>query len=141
MAGNITVYPMATLNLGLGGFNLASNQFKMTLLGTGYTPQNTDGTWAAISQYELPTGGGYTQGGVFLSGVTWLMSAPPAVVFNSNPPVWSAFTATPSWGVCVQQAGQNLASTDLLLFYFSIIEHGDGGTYTINVPSPGWFDT
>jgi hypothetical protein len=64
-----------------GGRDFDSDALKITLHGTGYTPNYDTDAFQSILTSELSTAGGYTSGGLTLSGVTF------------------AATAANSWGV------------------------------------------
>lgn len=145
-AGAYTVYSNAALNISQGKINLASDTFVMVLLGAAYTPApNTDATWTNISANEIATGGGYTQGGVVLTGVTDTLSA-GTVTFTTGAPSWANFSATFKYGVIVRRASTSLAPTDMLVCYFdsntasgSSTTTGGGGTLTITQNASGVF--
>lgn len=70
-----------------GTLDLSSDTLKMTLMGSGYTPDlNADANWSDISADEI-TGTGYTAGGITLTSVT--VTATPAASWG---PTWVNFT-------------------------------------------------
>lgn len=142
-AGAFTVYSNGALNMSKAGFNLATDTLVMTLLTNSYTPApNTDATWTTISANEVATGGGYTAGGVVLSGVTDTLST-ATVTFTCTAPTWATFTAVFRYAVIVRRAGGALAGTDLLLCYCDCSGGGSltggGGTLTITPNASGIF--
>lgn len=145
-AGSFTVYSNADLNLGKALINLATDTFVMVLLGSGYTPApNADATWTNISASEIATGGGYTQGGVVLAGLSWTLSG-GTVTWTCTAPSWANFSATFKYAVIVRRAGASLATTDLLVCYDDCntasgtsTVTGGGGTLTITPNAAGIF--
>lgn len=143
-AGSFTVYSNAALELGKANFNLASDTFVMVLMTSSYTPApNTDQQWSDILANQVATGGGYTTGGVVLSGVTFTLSTATST-FTCTAPAWAAFTATFKYAVIVRRAGGALANGDLLLCYADANSGGGsitggGGTLTITPNASGIF--
>lgn len=143
-AGSYTVYSNAALEMSKGNFNLSSDTLVMALVTSSYTPAtNTDAQWSAVSANELPTAGGYTAGGVALTGVSDTLAG-ATVTFTSNPVTWASFTATFKYAVIVRRAGGSLTGTDLLLCYFDASAGGGsvtggGGTLTITQNASGIF--
>lgn len=142
-AGAFTFYSNAALEMGNGNFDFSTDTYIFALLTTSYTPApNTDSTWANVSADEVASGGGYTAGGVVLSGVSYTL-ATATTTFTATSPTWASFSATFRYGVVVRRAGGSVASSDLLLCYSdlgggsSII--GGGGTLTVTISGSGVF--
>jgi hypothetical protein len=55
----------------IGHINFAGDDFRVCLMDTTFVfDKDTHATYSDISAYELPTGGGYTQGGLLLAPAT-----------------------------------------------------------------------
>lgn len=93
MATGPWIQPQRAYANNVNGTNLlASNpaNYLCHLVTSGWTPNDTtDELWAAASANELPTGNGYTLGGIALTGVT-LTHSGVNVVFTCNDIVWNA---------------------------------------------------
>ena len=142
-ASAYTVYSNAALEMGNGSFDLNADTYVATLVTNSYTPNaNTDAQWSAVSANEVATGGGYTAGGVVLSGVSSTL-ATATVTFTFTSPTWASFSATFRYIVIVRRAGGSLASSDLLLCYCDATGGGSitggGGTLTITTNASGAF--
>ena len=144
-AGSFTQYDNFTLGEAEGKFDLATDTYVMTLVSSSYTPNvATDIEWSSVSADELPTGGGYTAGGVIIPSET-LSLASHVVTWTGGAVSWSNFTATATYGVVVRRAGSTLASTDLLVAYvaLNVVSGspaplvGQGGTLTITPSASG----
>lgn len=143
-AGAFIVYSNAALEMSKALFNLSSDTLVMVLLSNSYTPApNTDHLWSDVSPYELATAGGYTAGGVVLSGVTDTLTG-ATVTFTCTAPTWAAFSATFAYAAIVRRAGGSLVAGDLLVCYFAAVSGGGtvtggGGTLTITPNASGIF--
>lgn len=142
-AGNFKVYGNAALELGKGNFGLSTDTYVMILLTNSYVPaQTTDTLYGDISANELPTGLGYTAGGLVLGSVS-LSLLSDIVTFTSAPAIWPAFSATFRYPVIVRRAGISLLPNDLLLCYCDGTGGGSitggGGTLTIQPNASGLF--
>lgn len=143
-AGAFTVYSKAALAMSKGSFNLSTDTYVMILLTSSYVPvPNTDGIYSDISANELTTAGGYTVGGVALTGVTDTLAG-GTVTFTSTGPTWTTFTATFKYAAIVRRAGGSLVPGDLLLAFFDANSGGGsvvgaGGTLTIAPNASGIF--
>ncbi len=116
-AGPWTTYSPGLLNITHGGFNLGTDKLVMILMTPAYRPSTpVDNTYGDISAFELPTGNGYTVGGVVIPTVSDTLVG-DIVTLQSAAATWSSFTAQFRWAVIVRQAGVTLAPTDLLLCY------------------------
>jgi len=93
-AGPIVVPNKARLNL-FNATNLLgadASKFKLALVGSGWTPDNGDTgieVWGDVSANEIANGGGYTTGGVALTGVSLTQSG-GTVKFTSGAAQWTA---------------------------------------------------
>lgn len=139
--GSFTLYSNALQEMTTGSFDLPVDNYRMVLMGNTYVPQpNVDTNWGDISAAELPSNGGYTQGGILIQNMTSTQSD-GVVTVTCNPVVWSAFTAMFYYAVIVRQAGVALVASDLLLCYFSTNGGigGDGGLMTVTPSASGLF--
>jgi hypothetical protein len=124
VSGPWVLYARATLNILNGSIDLTNNTYTMTLLASSYTPNSGQQVqWSDVSINEIPTGFGYTQGGMILTGTSGL-SANNTITFSCNSPNWGGFNATFEYGVIVRQYGATLGSGDQLICYADL----GGGT-------------
>lgn len=135
-AGNATLFTPAVLSLGIGGFNLSTDNFNVILATTSYTPQtNTDALYSAVSAFEVAAGGGYALGGIALSGITWTQTA-ATCTFAAQSAVWAGATFAARYGIIVRRASTILAPTDKLLCYVDLTGGGNASvtasTFQIN---------
>lgn len=144
MAGSaFTVYSNAALEITKGQMNLSTDTFIMALITNTYVPApNTDALWSAVSANELPTGSGYTAGGVVLASQTNTLTG-AVVTFTAASPTWTTFSAGPfRYGVISRRAGAALVAGDLLLCFSDLAGgpiSGAGGTYTVTINASGIF--
>jgi hypothetical protein len=125
-SGPFVLYPQALLEMGNGGFDFSANTFVMILATTSYTPAfATDATYANVSADELPTGNGYTVGGVALTDVTYELSS--AVFTGSISGTALTVGSLTSGAVAIGQAvvGVGVAPG-------TIITGGSGTAWTVN---------
>lgn len=100
--GAIVIPNRARLNL-FNATNLLgadASKFKVALVGSGWVPDNGDTgneVWADASGNEIAAGGGYTAGGVALTGVS-LTQTGGTVKFTSGAAQWTATgSGIPAW--------------------------------------------
>jgi len=139
------VYGEAVEAIAEGGIDLDTDNFRMALVTSSYTPnQNTHATWADVSAAEVAAGGGYSTGG---QAVTVDSSANTNLVYtwDISDHAWTSSTITAKYAVIVRSAnGTSLQSTDLLVCY-SDLENGGGslsttnGTFTVSISGSGVF--
>jgi hypothetical protein len=144
-AGNWLVYGPALELLIEGGLDLDSNTWRMVLVTSSYTPnQSTDDAWSDISANEVAAGGGYSTHGKLLT-VTSTRSG-LVVTFDCDDQSWTSSTITAKYAVIVRDADTNgaLAGTDIPLCYVNL-ETGGGsvsttsGTLAVNINVSGVF--
>jgi hypothetical protein len=112
MPGQFTLYDNALVSLADGQINLASDTIVAALVTS---TSSSDAVWSDISAAELASGGGYTAGGVVLTGQS-VTTSNTGVIFTADPITWTTFTAGPfRYLVLVHRAGTNLAPSDVLL--------------------------
>ncbi len=109
------VYNAAKLGLLLGDFNLEQDDFKVALLGPGYTP-DPDGH-AFFSDISAETSGtGYTPGGQPLQNPALLRDdANDRVLFSADGLIWTVATFV-TRGALIYKASGDPASSPLLAF-------------------------
>ena len=136
-----TLYSNALLGIGDGSFDLATDSYFMVLATGLYVPApNADATYANVSPNEVPSGAGYTVGGLGLSGVSYSLSG-GTTTFTFAAAQWAAFSASLRYAVVIRCANHaSLQPTDLLLCYSDVgggsTITGSGGTFVVS-PGPG----
>jgi hypothetical protein len=101
-AGAIIIPNKAKLNLFNGTNLLGANaaNFKLALVGSAWAPDNSDAgneVWGDVSANEIANGGGYTTGGIALTGVT-LTQTGGTVKFTCSAAQWTASgSGIPAW--------------------------------------------
>lgn len=129
-AGNWKVYGAALENICKALLDLDSHTFRLALVTSSYTPnQSTHSTWADVSANEVAAGGGYsTHGKLLTASVT---RSGLVVTFDVDDQAWTSSTITAKYAVIVRDADSNgaLASTDMLVAYVDL-ETGGGSVST-----------
>jgi hypothetical protein len=138
------MYGQALENVLDGTIDLASDSFRMALVGTGYTPnQSTDDTWSDISSNEI-SGTGYTTHG---KAVTLSQSRSGLVVtVDCDDQSWTSSTlSSVAYAVIVRDADDNgsLATTDIPMWYCEL-EDGSSvsttsGTLSVTINASGLY--
>lgn len=133
-AGNFTLYPIFKKNLESGVHNMAGDTIACVLVGSGYTPNVTETSWANIESYEA-SGTGYTAGGQALTGqaITYYAGGgnvsanlPTIVNGGAGYPVSSTFDVTVAGG------------TDSTAATVSVTTNASGVVTSVNgVPTQG----
>lgn len=115
-AGNFTLYPIFKKNLESGVHNLATDTIVCTLVGSGYSPNVTETSWANVSAFET-SGTGYTAGGQAITGQSLVYYAggdentlPAIVAGGAGYPVSSTFNVTVSGGTWSTAAVVNVTT-------------------------------
>lgn len=143
-AGSWKVYGAAAEAVAKGTVDLDTNTFRMVLVTSAHTPnQSTHSTWADMSANEA-TGTGYTSSGKLLTCTVTRSSL--VVTFDCDDQSWTTSTITAKYAVIVKDADANgtLASTDALVAYCDL-ETGGGsisttaGTLAITINASGVF--
>lgn len=122
-----------TINVALFG-NTGTPNKADTLPNTGYTA----GQWTTTN--ELPTAGGYTQGGVALASKTYTIdTGSSSIIFHAANPSWTSATFT-AYGDLVYDStisGGTVAKQGLCYHSFGgSAETISGGTFTIAWATP-----
>lgn len=143
-AGSWKVYGAALEAINKGTLDLDSNTFRMVLVTSSHTPnQSTHSTFADISANEA-TGTGYTSSGKLLACTVTRSGL--VVTFDCDDQSWTTSTITAKYAMIVRDADANgtLASTDSLLAFVDL-ETGGGsvsttsGTFQITINASGVF--
>lgn len=97
--GTFTLFDTATLWEADGtGLLVAANSFKGILTTSAQTLTSSVGTVYADLTAELTTAGGYTAGGVVLTGVSISISgATTTFLFTGPSPSWTSSSSIPAW--------------------------------------------
>jgi hypothetical protein len=144
-AGAWKVYGEAVEALVEGGIDLDTDNFRMALVTSSYTPnQNTHATWVDVSTNEVANGNGYTTGG---AAITVASSGNTNLVYtwDINDVSWPTSTITAKYAVIVRSAnGTSLQSTDLLVCYCDLDTGGGSlsttsGTFQVTISTSGVF--
>lgn len=146
-AGAWKVYGGAVEEIHKGTLDLDTNTFRMVLVTSSYTPnQSTHTTWTSASANEVAAGGGYsTHGKLLTPSVT---RSGLVTTFDVDDQAWTSSTITAKYAIIVKDANADgsLASTDTLVA-FCDLETGGGsvsttsGTLTITINASGVFQT
>lgn len=127
-AGNVTLYSAAGLSIGQGVFNLGGDNFNVILLTNSYAPAvNTDALYSDVSTVEVAAGGGYSPGGLPLTGVTWTRNLGTSS-FSAQSVVWAGSTISARYAAIVRRAGLTVAPSDKLLCYVDLTGGGNAAS-------------
>jgi len=143
-AGAWKVYGNAVEKIADGTIDLDTDTFRMVLLTSAYTPnQSTHTAWSNVSTAEV-SGTGYDANGKL---ITQSVSRSNLVVtFNCDDQSWPSSTITTKYAVIVRDADGDgtLVAGDLLLCY-SDLDTGGGslstvdGTFSVSINESGVF--
>jgi hypothetical protein len=143
-AGAWKVYGPALEAINKGTIDLDSNTFRMVLVTSSYTPnQSTHDEWQDISANEV-SGTGYSAHGKLLTQSVTRSGL--VVTFDVDDQAWTSSTITAKYAVIVKDADANgsLATTDVPLCYCDLDSGGGSvsttaGTLTITINASGVF--
>ena len=124
-AGNWLMFGNALEQILKGGIDVDTDTFRMVLVTSSYTPdQSAHDTWSDISTNEVAAGGGYSTHGKLLT-VTVTRSG-LAVTIDCDDQSWTSSTITAKYAVIVRDANADgsLAGTDLVV---AIVDMNSGG--------------
>lgn len=132
---NTVLYTQFCLGLGQGLFNLATDTVQVALLTNAYTPDaNANSLWGDVQAFEV-TGSGYAQGGLAVTGKTWL-AVNGTVSLQVQSVLWPGSTITARYMVMARRAGTQLSPADRLICYRDLTGGGDassnGATFQVN---------
>jgi len=128
-------YGQGLLKIGSGAiiFGPPADTFKVALLTSSYTPNIDTHTFLSdVTSNEVAAGGGYTSGGVTLTGVAYTYdSTNNRSVLAADDAVWASATFTTRYAVVYKSTGT--ASTSPLLSYvdFGANQSPSAETFTI----------
>lgn len=125
-ANDWAVYGPANEAINDGTIDLDDDSFRMVLVTSSYTPDQTaDDTWSDISTNEVANGNGYATHGKAITQSTSRTNL--VYTFDCDDQTWTSSTITAAYAVIVRDADDNgaLAAGDLVLAY---CELEDGGT-------------
>lgn len=128
-AGAWKVYGPALEAIHEGVIDLDTNTWRLVLLTSSYTPdQSNHDTWSDMSANEV-VGTGYTANGKLLTQTVTRSGL--VVTFDCDDQSWASSTITAKYAVIVRDADANgaLAGTDLVLCYCDL-ETGGGSVST-----------
>lgn len=119
-----------------GTIDMDGDTFKIALLDSGHTPDQTNTQWTNVSGDELASGSGYTSGGQTLANVVWSRTG-GTVKFDADDPVWSAATFDARYAVIYDDttANDNL----VCLIDFGGTKSVSNGTFTVHFHDDGIF--
>lgn len=146
-AGAFKVYGPALEGIHKGTIDLDTNAFRMVLVTSSYTPnQSTHDQWDDISANEVANGNGYTTHGKLLTCTVTRSGL--VVTFDCDDQSWISSTITAKYAVIVKDADANgaLAATDVPIAY-SDLEGASGslsssaGTFSVTINASGVFAT
>lgn len=144
-AGAWKVYGEAVEALVEGGIDLNTDNFRMALVTSSYTPnQNTHDTWSDVSANEVANGNGYTTGGAAVT-VTGQANTNLVYTWDIADVSWASSTITAKYAVIVRSAnGTSLQASDLLVCYCDLDEGGGSlsttsGTFQVTISASGVF--
>lgn len=124
-AGNWLMFGNALEQILKGGIDVDTDTFRMVLVTSSYTPdQSAHDTWSDISTNEVAAGGGYSTHGKLLT-VTVTRSGLD-VTIDCDDQSWTSSTITAKYAVIVRDANADgsLAGTDLVV---AIVDMNSGG--------------
>lgn len=128
------VYLQAAYGLGIGAFNFDTDIYNVALTTSSYTPNITTHTYLSDITDELPATGGYTTGGLTLTGVNWTAdTVAMTIALGADPSVWNPATFTGARYAVVYQ-NTSVAATSRLLCYvdFGADQSPSGVAFTID---------
>jgi hypothetical protein len=141
-AGPFIVYDQAALGVARKLFNLSTDNFNMVLVTNAYVPGGADQQYLNVSPFEAANSGGYTTGGMSMTGVSANLVT-GLIPFTSDPVVWIFFSQIFRYAVVIQRASITLSPNDLLLCYCDCTGGGSvtggGGPLTIAPNASGIF--
>ena len=142
--GAFKVYGAAELAIRNGSIDLDTNTFRMVLVTSSHTPnQSTHSTWADASANEV-VGTGYTSSGKLLTCTNARSGL--VVTFDCDDQSWAAATITAKYAIIVKDADANgtIASTDALICYADLDTGGGSlsstaSAFAVNINASGVF--
>lgn len=116
----------------LGPINFLTDDIKVALLTTSYTPNaDTDQHWADISANEVSASGTYSAGGASLAtkDIT-IDTTNDRSLFDAASVSWTSYTGSPQWAVLYYDAATGNKPL-ICAFDFGSAQTASNGTFTI----------
>src|SRR5258708_2567552 len=130
MAATLKVYANA-LKQALGGnINFPSGTVKMMLATSSYTPSQSAHVFKSDVTNEVAAGGGYTAGGIALTGKTLSVSG-LTLTIDADDVVWSSSTITARYGIVYLSTGTDSTSPLICYIDFGADTTDTSGTFTV----------
>ncbi|RBO82055.1 hypothetical protein [Nocardia puris] len=133
------VYPRFQLSALSGEVNLATDDLRMVLLTSSYTPDLDAHQHYDDLSGELTTADGYTAGGQALTGVSLAYdSATDTVWLDANTVVWDPSSLTARYAALVDaETGVAATSPLILLWDFEENKTSDNSEFRLDVHATG----
>ena len=139
----ITFYNTFTRFCGNNTVDLDSDTFGCSLLTSSYTVDKDHDFRNDTDAFEIPATGGYTAGGVTLTGVTFLTTtgANGFTTFTFANPTWNPLTASNIQHALIYKRRGGASSADELCFVWTATNpiSPNATQFTIVVPPTGAF--
>lgn len=117
----------------LNGVHQPADVYKIALYTQAAATDKNKTATTYNTTGELPTAGGYTQGGIALIGFTVSLSSDTAYIDWSTDPSWAAATFTADAAVIYNSTRSN----KILAVLSFASTTSSSGTYTVQLPPPG----
>jgi hypothetical protein len=137
--GDANVYNHFKEQLLHGNIDLAGDDLKICLLGSGYT-FSADGNngYANVAAEEITTTSGYSTGGKTISGNTISQDdANDRAAFDASNLVWTSLATTTIENAVLYDDTVTAPVADPLLIHWEIATDSDGSNYTLNFHANG----
>ncbi|MBF6411186.1 hypothetical protein [Nocardia farcinica] len=133
------MYPRAMQSLLNGEINVIAHPLRATLHTSSYTPDYDTHRYQSDLTAELPTGGGYTAGGVLLANKSLLYDAATDTAYlDCDDPVWDPATFTARYCVITDVNAGTAATRPLLgIIDFEVNKSPDNGPFRVQIASTG----
>lgn len=117
----------------LNGVHQPGDTYKIALYTQAAATDKNKSSTTYNTTGELAAGGGYTQGGISLSGFTVGLSADTAYIDWSTDPSWSSASFTADAAVIYNSTRSN----KILAVLAFASTTATAGTFTVQMPAPG----
>jgi hypothetical protein len=136
----VKFYNSTFQDIGKNNIKLDTDTFKAMLVTSAYTYAATHDKRDDITG-EVPATGGYTAGGVTLTGVTYTNDAAnQRSIFDFNDPTWANSTITARGMVIYKSRGGAASADELLAFVdFETDESTNNVEFKVQINSIGFF--
>jgi hypothetical protein len=134
--GDITVYNNAKEQLHLGGWDMDTDNFRLILLGSGYT-FNQDGANPAYADTTITsneiTATGYTAAGELMTALTVTQNdAGDYAKWDAGDVTWTSLSTTTIAHAIIYDDSITTPTADPLVLRAEIGTNSNGGNYTIS---------